>query len=159
MKTIITTVLLLSIHCITFSQDLKLQDMKSKLRTTVEANFPIRFNAYNELKDIFYKQCDEYPTHCKKLKFGTITDFRIIEFTTTPNATGIHATIDFSYHSGNTPHYGTAILKSVLKKIGNHYEIDYIQIIGVKGIHDYYKSVAKEKMYILNRLTYQNQPK
>ena len=153
MKTILITVMLLCSVIIT-GQEIQQPDIKTRIYTAIEANFPIRFNAYDDLKDIFYGRCDQYPKYCRKLKFGKITDFRIIALQGQSNPE-IEATLNFTYYVDDVIHYDTAILKSAIQKVANVYEIDYIQIIGVKGIHEYYRNVIDEKMYILNRLAYQ----
>lgn len=167
MKTIIITAIIISAFSVN-AQKLKHKEIKEIIYNSIESNFPSRFNSYRELKDIFYGKCNEYPKHCKKLKFDKITDFRIIgeenegeemapSNSTFSNHLIIKASFDFSYKAGNIDHYGNGIVECSLRKIMDGYEIDYIKITGVKGLHEYYKSVESEEFYILNRLTYRNQ--
>jgi hypothetical protein len=170
MKTTIITITLAIISYTSIAQDLKHQEIKEKIYTSIEANFPNRFNSYQELKNIFYGRCNEYPKHCQKLRFNEMTDFRIIEVvsdkentkaniidTPSNNHYKIEASFDFSYKTEKIDHYGNGIVECVIQKVIDGYEIDYIKIIGVKGLHEYYESVEDGKFYILNQLAYRDQ--
>ncbi len=165
MKTTIITLLMLCISFITLGQELKHQEIKSKLYTAVEANFPVRFNSIKSFRQVFYQKCDRFPKHCQKLKFDTITDFRIIEIIAghfeeevneidfvPPKYYRINASLDFAYSAENISHYGTAILECTIKKIIDGYEIDYIKIKGRKSMHEYYEPIQDPEYYVLNRL-------
>ena len=161
---IITAILIISTISVN-SQELKHSEIKERIYSSIEANFSNRFNTYIGLKDIFYGKCNEYKKHCQKLKFDKITDFRIIEIA---NKEGIEldnlsndyyrveASFDFSYNAEKIDHYGNGIVECVIQKVIDGYEIDYIKIIGVKGLHEYYESVEDEEFYILNRLVYED---
>ncbi len=157
---------MLCISFITLGQELKHQEIKSKLYIAVEANFPVRFNASKSFREIFYQKCDRFPKHCQKIKLDKIIDFRIIEVIASdfaeevdeinfvpPNYYRITASLDFTYSSENINHYGTAILECTIKKIIDGYEIDYIKLKGRKSMHEYYEPVQDPEYYILNHLT------
>ena len=87
------------------------------LHASIERNLPIRFNSVRSLRSIFYIQCDSYPKHCQKIRFGNINDLRIIVIDTSNNS--VKLSLDFSYHAENIEHYATVILESKIKSILN----------------------------------------
>jgi hypothetical protein len=153
MKNTIIVIIALTSFCIN-AQELNHKQIKERIENSVNANFPVQFNSYRSLRNIFYGKCDRYPKHCQKLKFGSITDFRIISVdkVTQENYT-VKASLGFSYHAESYDHYGAAILESEIKKVLDGYEIDYIKLIGHKGIREYYEPIREEEYYILNRLS------
>ncbi len=165
MRTIIITFLMLNISFITISQELKHQEIKSKLYSAVEANLPVRFNSIKSFRQLFYTKCDRFPKHCEKLRLDKITDFRIIEMIAgdyveevneieivPPKYYRINASLDFAYSAENISHQATAVLECAIKKVIDGYESDYIKILGRKSIHEYYRSIQDPEYYILNRL-------
>ncbi len=148
-------------------QELKYEEIKDKILTSIEANFPIHFNSNKELKEIFYDKCDEYGTYCQKLRFDRIIDFRIIEIITQeefeivntfdnlpPDYYRIEAHFSFLYKSEKSNHFGNGILDCLIRRIMDGYEIDYIQIVDAKGLQEHCKPVLEREVYILNRLTH-----
>ncbi len=169
MKTIIVTLFALSINLITTGQELKHQEIKSKLYTAVEANLPVRFNSIKSLRQLFYTKCDRFPKYCDKLKLDKITDFRIIEVIVEDYIEEINeieaipskyyrinASLDFIYSGENISHQATAVLECAIKKIIDGYEIDYIKILGRKSIYEYYEPIGDPEYYILNYLHFTN---
>jgi hypothetical protein len=168
MKNIIIVIITLFTLNIT-AQELSYKEIKTKIFTAIESNFPVRFNSTESLRNVFYGKCNEYPKHCTKLKFGKLTDFRILgssPYSTDSKEVGnpnnepenyFTAFFDFSYNAEPHNHYGTVIIECKIIQVLDAFEIDYIKIIGTKGMHEYITRLEEEEFYILNRLFHKDQ--
>ena len=159
MKKIIVIISLI-LGCSKFSsaQELKYGEIQSLIHQVVLRSFPDRFNSSEDLKDMFYQRCDQYPNYCRKLRFKKILDLRINEvqqiknnFNDAPNYEVI-LSFDFLYYKGKNDFLGSATMEAELNKILDQYQVTYLKFDKTSGRHSKFKHKDQTNLVLLGQL-------
>ncbi|GAA4273739.1 hypothetical protein U6A24_02620 [Aquimarina gracilis] len=157
-KIIVITYILISISQILRAQDLKYDNVQSLIHKSIIKSFPERFNASDNLKDMFYQRCDQYPNYCRKLKFKKILDIRIHEVLSVKdweeqgNAYEIVFSFDFLYHKDKNDFMGSATMTAKLDKVLDQYQITHLKFNKTSGRNSNFKHQDRSSLVLFGKL-------
>ncbi len=147
---IIIGVLLIAFHI--NAQELTHSTIKNLVFESTIHSFPIRFNASEDLKDMFYQRCNEYPNYCKKLKFVKFLDLRLIKVKPNIDEYRVIFSFEFLYSKGKNDFIGLATMIGKLSKILDQYQVSYLKFDKTSGRHTKFKYKDQTNLVLLGQL-------
>ncbi|WP_271784184.1 hypothetical protein [Aquimarina algiphila] len=156
-KITVIIVLIVGFSKLANAQELKYSEVKDVVYESILKSFPERFNSSDDLKDMFYQRCNQYPNYCKKLKFKKILDLRIDKVWQIdsdfkdPKSYEIVFSFNFLYYKGKNDFMGSATMKARLNKVLDQYQVVYLKFDKTSGRHSKFKYGDQASLVLLGQ--------